>query len=349
MRRSLLCVVLASGALWGVASNVGAELAKPPATAQTLIQRPDLRPTTVTLKVDYNFASGRSVKAGTELVVYAVERDGVVLDAGPFVFKADFKETDLLERAAKLIDALSEEAIATTYQTLPRTPELWPTEVTMRSEANLGTMQIPAGTVVIFNGYVGGQVQVFDTERDMLFNTAPETTDLIERARAMTETPKEQRRTFATRSLESALGIAPPKQNDDEEREPSPLAGKDFLLVVRGGSSCPRCQVFLPQLAERYAELREKYDNFEVIYVPSENNESAHTGFVDAMGTPGLIVPYKRRSAVAPWHQLPGRLLPIVHLVAPDGRVLFSAHPDGRGTTPMQVVDRLEQELQRTR
>lgn len=361
---------------------------RPQATVQTLISRPDLRPPTVTLKKDYTFNSGRSLRAGTELPVHAVERDGVVLDAGPFIFKADVADTDLLDRARALIAGLSDEALAVTYATLPRQPELWPTEVTLRSEANLGNGRlVPAGTVLVFNGFERQFASVYDLARELLFNTEPDTIDLLDRARAMTATPKSERRPFIVRCVEAAIASSPRPASQpaprpaaqpgtgreaiapDAELARTPqgveegaaldaapaadvpaLAGKDFLLVVRGGSTCPRCQAFLPELATRYAELRERYDNFELIYIPSvEHHPGDHERFVREMRTPGIIIPYARRHAVANLPRLEGRLLPIVHLIRPDGTIIFNAHPDGRGTTPSQVIDRLEQELARTR
>ncbi|MEM9662556.1 MAG: hypothetical protein AAF937_09625, partial [Planctomycetota bacterium] len=71
---------------------------RPEPTIQTLLDRPDLRPATVTALKDFNFGGGDSIAKGTELAVYDVSATGITLDSGAFIFEAKHEDTDLLER-----------------------------------------------------------------------------------------------------------------------------------------------------------------------------------------------------------------------------------------------------------
>lgn len=337
----MLTAVAGLAVLAGTTTAALAE--RPEPTVRTLVQRPDLRPVRVTAKKTFNFGGGDTIAEGTELVVVEVKRDSVLLDTGRFLFEAAIEDTDLLERAAEIIGSLSDEALELTYRTLPDHRDIWPTHVVMTAPISFSDGRtIGTGERVALRDVQGERVFLHSAAGDFFFDTDADATDVIARARAMLSEPAADRRPWFSRSIEAALAAG--------AEEPAPvLADADFILVFRGSSACARCARFQPKLRKAYDKLRRTYDNFEVVYVPDEPSARAARAYADKQRMPWLVVDPAQSMAAANTRNMPGRMLPIVHLVKPDGTIVDSVAPNGRGRSAEDVVDRLERELRSAR
>ena len=331
MRRFVSVALLAASVT--LAPHSAAQADRPEATPETLISRPELRPATVTALKDFNFGGGDSIAKGTELSVADIERDGVVLDNGEFIFKAAFDDTDILERTASLIEGLSDEALALTFASLKGRPELWPTRVALRGAMEFSDgSRINAGEEVALRTWQGGSLEVARLGGSLLFQLEPEATDLLARARALADAG--ETRPFFARSVEHAL--------DPDAALPEPvLAGTDYLLIYIGSGDCSRCARFTPELKKAYRELKARHDNFEVVYLSGDRSKAAYERSVAQNELPWRVVPYETMYAAATARSFQSDLMPVVYLVRPDGTVIASTASD----EARDVVKRLEREL----
>ncbi len=75
---------------------------------------------------------------------------------------------------------------------------------------------------------------------------------------------------------------------DGEVREyrDADLAGKDYLLIYFGASWCVYCRNFTPTLVDFYKELREEYDNFEIVLAGEDETAADQNGYLIDAGIP---------------------------------------------------------------
>jgi len=71
------------------------------------------------------------------------------------------------------------------------------------------------------------------------------------------------------------------------------LDGKEYILIYFSAHWCPPCRMFTPRLVEWYKE-RHSRQNFEVIFVSSDHNQSAFDEYFHEM--PWVALPYDNRS-----------------------------------------------------
>jgi hypothetical protein len=302
--RMLTNAVAAALALSVFASDAALAADRPEPTVRTLLDRPDLRPARVTVNKTFRFGGGSTVQEGAELAVVEVKRETVVLDTGEFLFEAQIEETDLLERTAALIASLSDDALAVTYGTLPDQQELWPTHVELTVDIRFGDgTALESGERVTLRGFDRGRALLFSGRAGFLFDTEADGTDVLARARLIAEQPEDARRPWFSRSLEAALA------GGVEDADPV-LAGVDYILVFRGSSACSRCARFQPKLRRAYEKLRDRHDNFEVVYVPDDPNANAARAYAEKSAMPWPVVdPAQAYAAANTRPNSPARIL----------------------------------------
>lgn len=330
--RSIALAVLLTGAALPLDAQPDAP--RPDASIQTLLLRPDLRPSTVTTRREFRFQNG-TIAEGTELRVYDVSSSALVLDTGEFIFEAAHEDTDLLERLGVLIASLSDEALAVSEAAVVRDTNLWPARVTLTADiAFTDGTGLASGTVLPVREVQPGAIKVFDKPSNTILTIDTKDTDAIARARAIVDAPGEPR-PFFVRSIEAALAAS-----DTAKPEPV-LADADYILVYRGSSTCSRCERFTPELLDAYADLKQQHDNFEVVFVSDDRTAGAHRDHIAKTGMPWTVIPFDRVDAAAKVRSLPGRILPIVYLMRPDGSVIDSTND----AAASEVVGTLREQL----
>ncbi|XP_038890282.1 probable nucleoredoxin 1 [Benincasa hispida] len=69
----------------------------------------------------------------------------------------------------------------------------------------------------------------------------------------------------------------------------SELVGKNILLYF-SAHWCPPCRAFLPKLTDAYNEIKQKYKDFEVIFISSDRDQASFQEFFSGM--PWLALPF---------------------------------------------------------
>lgn len=309
-----------------------AQADRPEPTIQTLLDRPDLRPATVIAQKDFNFGGGDRIAKGTELAVYELSATSITLDSGAFLFDAKHEDTDLLARTAELINGLSDEALALTFESLQAKSEFWPVRIAVTQTLDFGGgLVINAGTELPLRTIANGQIEAVYLPAQQPLTLAAEQTDLLARAREMAsrEAASPPRPHFV-RSIEAAL--------DPESAAPT-LASAEYVLVYRGREGCSRCARFTPELKQAYRKLKQNHNNFEVVFVSDDRSKQSFDTYVSKTDMPWKVVPYRNVFAAANTRSLPGRMLPVVYLMSADGTVIDSTE-NGSASDVLKTLER---------
>lgn len=71
------------------------------------------------------------------------------------------------------------------------------------------------------------------------------------------------------------------------------ILNKKIIGLYFSGSYCPPCKKFTPILKDVYLKIKEKNNNFEIIFISSDKTEDNFKEYYKTM--PWLAVPYEKR------------------------------------------------------
>ena len=71
------------------------------------------------------------------------------------------------------------------------------------------------------------------------------------------------------------------------------ILNKKIIGLYFSGSYCPPCKKFTPILKDVYLKIKEKNNNFEIIFISSDKTENEFIEYYKTM--PWLAVPYEKR------------------------------------------------------
>ncbi len=118
-------------------------------------------------------------------------------------------------------------------------------------------------------------------------------------------------------------------QDGSVREHPAPdLAEKDFLLIYFGASWCVYCRNFTPTLVEFYDEMREDFDNFELILAGEDEAEADQDKYMIESGISWPAVAFDKIDDVRDvlW-QHRTRTIPGFVLLDRDGGVIETSPP----------------------
>lgn len=121
---------------------------------------------------------------------------------------------------------------------------------------------------------------------------------------------------------------------------------KEFYVIYYSASWCPPCRAFTPKLVDFYKQQqKENGDNFEIIFVSSDNDEDAMTKYMRdyAMSWPALD--YSKIKASRALNRYSGRGIPCLVLVDKNGEVISHSYEGDRYVGPNKVLRDLEAKL----
>lgn len=124
------------------------------------------------------------------------------------------------------------------------------------------------------------------------------------------------------------------------------LANKKVIAFYYSAHWCPPCRAFTPSLAKEYAELSQKYPEFELIFVSSDRDEKAMEEYMawGKMNYPALD--YKDAKKLDDVKKLSAAGIPYLVVVDADGKELA-----GKGSEdwshPSQVLPKLKEILKK--
>jgi nucleoredoxin len=71
------------------------------------------------------------------------------------------------------------------------------------------------------------------------------------------------------------------------------ILNKKIIGLYFSGSYCPPCKKFTPILKDIYLKIKEKNNDFEIIFISSDKSENEFKEYYNSM--PWLAVPYEKR------------------------------------------------------
>lgn len=99
----------------------------------------------------------------------------------------------------------------------------------------------------------------------------------------------------------------------------SELVGKNILLYF-SAHWCPPCRAFLPKLIEAYQKIKAKDEALEVIFISSDQDQTAFDEFFSNM--PWLALPFGDKRKASLNHKFRVRGIPSLIAIGPTGRTV---------------------------
>lgn len=93
-----------------------------------------------------------------------------------------------------------------------------------------------------------------------------------------------------------------------------------YVLLYFSANWCPPCRAFLPRLIEFYHEVKAKDDDFEVVFISSDNDQTSFEEFFEGM--PWLAFPFGdlRKAHLARLFKVFG--IPKLVVIGPSGKTI---------------------------
>ncbi|CAH1414961.1 unnamed protein product [Lactuca virosa] len=106
---------------------------------------------------------------------------------------------------------------------------------------------------------------------------------------------------------------------DNTKVQVSDLVGKHVLLYF-SAHWCPPCRAFTPKLVETYHEIKKKHDNFQVIFISSDEDQDSFDEYYGSM--PWLALPFgdKRKQSLSRLFKVDG--IPLLAALGPTGKTV---------------------------
>ncbi|KAL5730759.1 protein-disulfide reductase [Ranunculus cassubicifolius] len=105
-----------------------------------------------------------------------------------------------------------------------------------------------------------------------------------------------------------------------EEQVPiSGLIGKTVGLYF-SAQWCPPCQKFTPRLAMVYKQLKEKNENFEIVFISIDKDKKGYLDCYNSM--PWMALPYEDETAKALLKYFHIQAIPTLVIIGPDGKTV---------------------------
>lgn len=299
-------------------------------------------PAAVTVPRELNFQSGATVKQGQIVRVAELNGSEVVVDTGSgLVFGLPVAETDFLARANATWAALTPAQREIDAASLGADRSLWPVKVKTSAEFRLGN-----GTVI----KPGGEYEVLAVGRDGVKLLAPEynttlmtplqSTDLIERARALVLLPPEKRPSRIAAELRGQLVDAAGQPAD-----PAGLEDTQVFALYYGASWCGPCRHFSPDLVKFANEVGPQNPRLTVVLMSNDKSDAAMQGYMKEEQMPWVAMPMSRivQSPALVAYTKGG--IPQLVIVDRHGNVLGDSYQGANYVGPQVALQQLEQIL----
>lgn len=112
-----------------------------------------------------------------------------------------------------------------------------------------------------------------------------------------------------------------------------------FYLIYYGAFWCPPCRSFSPRLLEAYRSLKAAHgDDFEVIFVSSDNDTGEQVKYVAELGMPWPIVKLQATESISILNRWKARGIPNLVAVTANGDLLYHSYVGTEYVGPNEVV-----------
>ncbi len=314
-----------------------------PLTLDDLRHNPERWPTAITVPKDLQFQGGATVKKGQ--VVRLVEFKGaeaVVENGKGLVFGLPATETDLLARANEIWAKLTPAQREIDAVSLSKNRALWPLRVWCADEFELsnGTVLKPGEYELMAVGR--DEVQLYSAAHKTVLNTRLQSTDLIERARALALVPVAQRPSRIVAAIKGKLVNAAGKAAD-----PAGLEETQVFALYYGASWCAPCRAFSPDLVKFVERVAAANPRLTVVLMSNDKSDAAMYGYMREEKMPWTAL---RLSDLTGQRALTAYMkggIPQLVVVDRQGMVLADSYRGATYIGPVAAMQELERILEK--
>jgi nucleoredoxin len=116
------------------------------------------------------------------------------------------------------------------------------------------------------------------------------------------------------------------------------LAGVKYYGLYYSASWCGPCRQFTPGFINTYRQLRQKYPDFEVVFISADRSARDMSDYMKADGMPWTALKYDLRERNPELLRYAGAGIPCLVLVDAAGRVLADSYQGDNYVGPGQVL-----------
>ena len=121
------------------------------------------------------------------------------------------------------------------------------------------------------------------------------------------------------------------------------LGTKDYYAIYYSAHWCPPCRKFTPKLASFYNSYSKKHDNFEIIFVSSDDSEDDMENYMKKTNMPWTALEFDKKSHPATRYS--GNGIPCLVLIDNKGNVLADSYVGNKYVGPTSVMNQLKEKL----
>lgn len=125
-----------------------------------------------------------------------------------------------------------------------------------------------------------------------------------------------------------------------ESYDSARLADKKYIGVYFSAAWCPPCRQFTPKLVEWYRMHRERFDNFEIVFVSRDRDEDEMASYMAGYRMEWPAVQYSRAQN-SPFEKYSGRGIPCLVVLDESGSVVAHSYESGQYVGPMAPLEKL--------
>lgn len=326
----------------GLSSVLAFAAAPATLTLNDLRNNPERWPASVAIPRDLQFQGGLSVKKGQVVKVVELEGANVVVDAGKsLVFGFPLAETDFVARANEAWAKLTPEQREISGEMLANDHSLWPVSVKCNAEFrfNNGTT-IPAGGEFELQSVSRDAVKLYSAQHNATLNTSIQSTDLLERARALALVPAEKRPSRIAAVLHGQL-----VDSTGKPAEPAKLEETQVFALYYGASWCGPCRRFSPDFVKFVNRVGPANPRLTVVMMSNDKSDAELFGYMKEEKMPWLAMPLDRIEKVPSLVAYTKGGIPQLVVVDRQGQVLADSYEGSNYLGPQAAMQELEKIL----
>jgi nucleoredoxin len=117
------------------------------------------------------------------------------------------------------------------------------------------------------------------------------------------------------------------------------LGGIKYYGLYYSASWCGPCRQFTPQFVAAYKQIKQRYPEFEVVFISADRSAGAMADYVKADGMPWLALKYDEAQRQGELTRYAGPGIPCLVLVDPAGRVVSDSFEGDNYVGPGKVLN----------